>query len=361
MTRGALPLSDPSALPVLAPDSRASGLLAATGEEAALDGTGTAVQHLLADSLTAWAQDPSTARSMVVTPPRGTTLPAPVLAGLGEGVDAAPWLAPVAAETLLTDAAAAAPAALTGAGPEPEVLGGLTAYLEAGQSPLDADGLRSLSRLRRQLGGLRQVLAGPTAVSSWEDALDGAWSTRWRGETEGWLASWRPVAAAGDEARAALHVNPGTVNFLADEGLMRVTIVNTLPVPVENVRVRLVSSSNVLQVVDQPEPIAIGADSRATVTFSARAITRGETTVTAELAAPNGTTLGDDAAVDVRVQPTGVWIYWVLGAIAGVVLVLGLGRALRSTPRAVLAGTQGPERQQRPRRDRPTPTTSEPA
>ena len=73
---------------------------------------------------------------------------------------------------------------------------------------------------------------GPSAVSTWEDVLAGAWSTRWREEPEEWAGSWQPVAAAGDAARAALHVNPGTVNFLADEGLMRVTIVNALPVAV---------------------------------------------------------------------------------------------------------------------------------
>jgi hypothetical protein len=35
------------------------------------------------------------------------------------------------------------------------------------------------------------------------------------------------------------------------------------------------------------------------------------------------------------VQPTGVWIYWVLGGAAGVILVLGIGRALRRPAAAV--------------------------
>jgi hypothetical protein len=344
VTGAVLPLTAPGDLDVVATDSRASALLAGSGDEGERDGTGAAVQHLLADTLTAWLQDPGVPRSMAVAPPRGTALPPDLLAELSDGVGGAPWLAPAPIALPPSTTGTAPPATLTGRGPDAVELGGLTAYLDPGVSPLDAAALRSLASLRGTLDGLREVLVGTTAVDTWERSLRHAWSTRWREDPQAWEGSWRPVRAASVEARAALHVNPGTVNFLADQGLMRVTIVNTLPVAVEDVRVRLVSSSSILQVVDQPDPISIGPDSRATVSFSARAVTRGETTVTAQLTAPNGTSLGDNAPVEVRVQPTGVWIYWVLGGVAGVVLALGLGRALRSTPRAVLAGTRAPSR-----------------
>ncbi|SOC58451.1 DUF6049 family protein, partial [Ornithinimicrobium cerasi] len=337
-----IPLATPSGLDVVATDSRASALFAASAEEEAAHGTGAAVQHLLADTLTAYQQDPDLPRSLVIAPPRGTVITAAVLAELDDGVRDAPWLSPVAAAGSGTGAGAVPPSTLTGAGPDGGQLGEPAAYLDPGVSPLDDAALRSLATLRGHLDGLREVLVGTTAVDSWDRALTQAWSTRWRGEPDAWSESWRPVRAASSQARAALHVNPGTVNFLADQGLMRVTIVNTLPVAVQDVRVRLVSSSSILQIVDQPEPLTIGGDSRATVTFSARAVTRGETTVTAQLTAPNGTSLGDNAPVEVRVQPTGVWIYWVLGGVAGVVLALGLARSLRSTPRAVLAGTHRP-------------------
>jgi len=37
--------------------------------------------------------------------------------------------------------------------------------------------------------------------------------------------------------------------------------------------------------------------------------------------------------VQVRVTPTGDWIYWGLGGLAGVILVLGIWRSVRRRPR----------------------------
>ena len=42
-----------------------------------------------------------------------------------------------------------------------------------------------------------------------------------------------------------------------------------------------------------------------------------------------GTPLGQDAVLNVRVQPPATWIYWVLGGLAGIILVLGTQRSLR--------------------------------
>ena len=334
-------------LGVLATDSRASALLAAAGDEGAAHGAGASAQHLLADSLVAWQQDETRPRSTVVAVPRGSRPDPAVLAELSDGIGRAPWIVPVPASVLLDEAArtSAAPTDLTGGEPEAGTLGEVTAYLEPGASPLDEQALRSVASVRRHLLGLRQVLdeAGSRTVSTWEQALATSRSTRWRSVApDAWSESWHPVRTASTRARQGLHVNPGTINFLADQGLMRVTIVNSLPVAVENVRVELVSGSGVLQVIDQPEPITVGADSRATVTFGVRAVTRGDTTVGARLSAPNGTPLGDDAAVEVHVQPPGGWVYWVLGGIGGLVLTVGLVRALRATPRAVLAGVRRP-------------------
>ncbi|GAA5159890.1 DUF6049 family protein [Ornithinimicrobium tianjinense] len=338
----------PEGLGVLATDSRASALLAAAADEGAAHGAGASAQHLLADSLVTWQQDERQDRSLVVAAPRGTRPDPAVLAELSDGIDRAGWIAPVPASVLLDEATRSPvdPAELTGGEPEPGTLGELTAYLDAGASPLDEQALRSVASVRRHLLGLRQVLdeTGSRTVGGWEQALAASRSTRWRDVApEVWSESWRPVRTASTRSRQGLHVNPGTINFLSEQGLMRVTIVNSLPVAVENVRVQLVSGSGVLQVIDQPEPITVGPDSRATVTFGVRAVTRGDTTVRALLSAPNGTPFGDDAAVEVHVQPPGVWIYWVLGSLGGLVLAVGLVRALRATPRAVLAGVRRPQ------------------
>jgi len=51
--------------------------------------------------------------------------------------------------------------------------------------------------------------------------------------------------------------------------------------------------------------------------------------VDAVLTTANGTPLGQDSKVNVRVQPPATWIYWALGGLAGLILVLGTYRSLR--------------------------------
>ncbi|MDO5739153.1 MAG: DUF6049 family protein [Ornithinimicrobium sp.] len=341
-TRAGVPLQNPDDLIALAADSRASALLTGSRQIAADTGAGATVQRMLGDSLAAWLEDPQAERSLLVAAERGTLAPAAVLEELTDGIASAPWVQPRSAGSILAGAATTAPAELTQVGPDPSALRDLTTYLQTPDSPLDPRSAASLTRLEQELEGLVQVLADDDAVRSWQPVLAGMWSTRWRASTDDWSRIWRHIRDDSLASRAALHVNPSTVNFLSDQGLMRVTIVNDLPVAVEDVEVELLSGSSILQIVDQPEPVSIGAGSRATVSFTARAVTRGQTTVTARLTAPNGTTLGDSTAVEVRVQPTGVWIYWVLGSIAGIVLVLGLVRTLRSTPRRVVAAASTP-------------------
>ena len=75
--------------------------------------------------------------------------------------------------------------------------------------------------------------------------------------------------------------------------------------------------------------MTVGPGSRATVQFRARALAAGEVEVRTTMTAPDGTAVGRSEVMQVRVQPTGAWIYWVLGSVAGIILVLGLWRALR--------------------------------
>src|SRR5699024_5192544 len=159
-----------------------------------------------------------------------------------------------------------------------------------------------------------QVLSDAPAVGSWQPVLAQLWSTRWRGAPESWPTSWRRLRTLSTDAAEGVHVNPSTVNFLSDSGIMQVTVVNDLPVDVEDVRVQVVPDTSGLRIGEQPAPISVGAVSCAVTVVLPRvtACAVKETVVTAQLTAPNGTRLGDDARVTVRVRPTGVWIYWVL-------------------------------------------------
>jgi len=119
------------------------------------------------------------------------------------------------------------------------------------------------------------------------------------------------------------------VNFFADRGVLQVTVVNDLAVPVHDVHLTLTPAQPRLLIEQQPGPLKIGAKSRTNVPLDVTAIAAGLVPIEAVLTTPNGTPLGQNARVDVRVQPTSTWIYWVLGGLAGVVLVLGTYRSLR--------------------------------
>ncbi|HSP59897.1 MAG TPA: DUF6049 family protein, partial [Ornithinimicrobium sp.] len=348
----AVPLVDVPGVTALGSDSRLAGLLADAGADAAQVGAAAVTQRVLADTLTAHQEAPGVARSLVVAPPRGTALPADVLDQVVAGLESASWVEPVTAADLLARAGSLPPASLTGVAPEESVLGGLTAYLEPAPSPLDPGRARSLDRLEDELEGLSEVLTDTDAVRSWQPVLPDLWSARWRGAADPWSRTWRALRDLSAQTRAQVHANPSTINFLSDQGLMQVTVVNDLPVGVHDVQARLVPDRALLRVVDQPGPVSVGPGSRATVSFSARAVTRGQTLITAELTTPNGTVLGDDAVVEVRVQPTGTWIYWVLGGLAGVLLVLGTVRALRGGPRP--DGRRSPASPSTPTKEQPT-------
>ncbi len=332
----------------LGADTRGAALLAGLTEDSARLGEGAVTQRLLADSLTAYLQEPVASRSMVYAPPRGTAATAGVVAELSEAFEEAPWVNHVPAADLLEAAEdpALEPAPLTGVAPSAGVLGrALVDRVTPLPTPLGDRQVRNLTRLDDSLTGLGQVLAETSAVRAWEPLVAHLWSTRWRGQPDAWVRSMQDVRRPVQTTQEAVHVNPSTVNFLSDQGLMQLTVVNDLPVAVEGVRVEVVPERTLFRVLEQPEPISIGPGSRATVSFTAQAVTRGVTTVDARLTAPNGTELGDAAEVSVRVQPTGVWIYWVLGSIAGLVLVLGLLRSRRTAPRsAVVAASTGPSR-----------------
>ena len=320
-------------------DSRTSGLLAEAADNAHERGVGVVVQELLADNLAAYLQQPGEERSLVYGPQRDAEVPPEVLTKLTTALRDAPWTEEVGADELITAAGASEPVQLTGAVPDPAVLGELAERVEPPDAALDADRLRVLVRLGGQVRGLDQILAERATVDSWRPVLAQQWATRWRGAPGLWSRASTQLRSLLSATAAEVHVNPSTVNFLSDIGVMQVTVVNDLPVDVEGIRVQLTPDKSLLRIVEQPEPISIGAESRATVSFTAQAVARGRTTVTAHLTAPNGTRLGDDASVTVRVRPTGVWIYWVLGSAAGLVLLAGLSRALRAQPRvATVAG-----------------------
>ncbi|WP_151523749.1 DUF6049 family protein [Serinicoccus kebangsaanensis] len=327
--RGAIPLRQVDGVTALGVDSWTSALVAASEDAALSRGSGAAAQEVLAHTVGTYLEDPTSARELVIAPPRLSPASPEVLQQLSEGWRAAPWIRPVAAHELLDRAEGTEALRLTGRGPQPRVLGDLAERLAAGESPLDEERVDAMATTGTELDHLEGILRDPSAAQSWRSALATLWSARWRDDEDQWVIARQTVRDDVRSARDGVTVTPSTVNFLTDQGEISVTVVNRLGAALDDVVLELVASNGRLQVIRQPDPVSIGADSRASVSFEARSITRGETTLTATLRTPAGTTLGEPVPIEVRVQPTGVWVYWVLGGLAGLVLILGLSRSLR--------------------------------
>lgn len=367
-------------VPLLAYDERLSGVFASMSNPA--DG-GASVQRFLAETLAAYQERPAQPRSLLVVPPRGFAGDPAVLTALFTQVAAAHWLAPTPTTDLVASAsnAPAEPPLASRAAGQPAAPGDLTAYPAAAPSPLTATGLASLATLHTGITGVSSVLAnGATFATVWNGVADQLLSSRWR-QAGASQRAWQGLRATATRAVATVakgvRVVPSTFNFFADAGALQLTVINELDVAVKNVHLDLAPGNPRLRILEQPKPLRIGADSRTTVRVRVSAISAGLVPVDATLSSANGTPIGKATLVTVHVQPTSTWIYWVLGIVAGLLLVLGLYRGLRTGPRAVHppgaeaddTDEPGPRNQPRPpdqphppdAHTRPDPPTETPA
>uniref|UniRef100_UPI001470727A DUF6049 family protein n=1 Tax=Kribbia dieselivorans TaxID=331526 RepID=UPI001470727A len=158
-------------------------------------------------------------------------------------------------------------------------------------------------------------------------------SARWRSAAP----AWEEQATALDDLATAsgetVRVTADDVNFFANSGRLQLTVRNTLPVAVEDLRVHLTPTSPRLSIDEQPEPLRIGANSRQVVTVQATAHGPGLVLVGATVTTRDGDPVAKPTALRVKVQPTGNSIYWVVGVGAALLLVAGTWRSLRQSRR----------------------------
>lgn len=322
-------------LTLLAFDTTLSGLLAAAPPP---QRDGAVIQRLLAETMAIYQQAPAQQRGVVLGPPRQTVIDPRTLSDLTAALDQAPWLTQVSAAEALADPE---PARLTGTPLERPATGDRTAYPVPADTPLTEARLGDIEALRSTLLEISGILPSDQAVQRWQPVIDGTYSTRWRSDPESWSTPLTELQSQVEQVQAGLRVNPTTVNFLAEEALIQMTVVNTLSTDVQDVVLHVEPANGRLLVVEPPEPISIGAQSRATVQFRARAVAAGEVPVRVYLSTPSGLKLGETQELTVRVRPAGEWIYWVLGGVAGVILILGLARAGRRPSTAAGGSTGG--------------------
>jgi hypothetical protein len=210
---------------------------------------------------------------------------------------------------------------------------------------LTADRVRQLEATVRTVRGVALIRDdGAAFAKTWTRAAEQLASTRWRAAPTTWNTLSGRVQAAAAQTTSAVKVSAGTVNFLAETGRLQITVTNALDVPVENVKLTVEASRPLLRIDSQPAVLRIGPRSQTTVSVSVTALAAGAVPLRTTLTTPDGTVVGQGADVQVRVTPTGNWIYWVLGGVAALVIVLGTVRSVRRRPtnRLTSAAPTGP-------------------
>lgn len=335
-------------LPLLAYDQALSRTFAQTP---AIASGAITTQLFLADSLALLGERPGTRnRSVLVAAPRTFAGDPSVLGSFFAAVAKAPWLTPTTTDQLLAAAGTASPdlppvgTNETASPPTPSPT--TPDPLSPGTSPLNQAWLQAIARTTLAIDGVASIRDDTQSFRvRWTDAQEQMLSSRWRGHGRGVTVINAATQGAINAVSRGVHVVPSSVNFFADRGVLQVTVVNDLAVPVHDVHLTLNPGQPRLRVDQQAGPLRIGAKSRTNVKLNVTAIAAGLVPIEAVLTTSNGTPLGQKARVNVRVQPTSTWIYWVLVGLASVILVLGVYRSLRrGTTRWRPSSTGGPPR-----------------
>lgn len=312
-------------LPLLAYDDELSGLLARTRspQEGVLS-----AQQFVADTAALLNELPGTeGRTVFVVAPRSWG-PNPAAArAFFTTVSSIPWLVPTTTDSELARARRATPSP---AAPVTRP----TTPVPGGRPVLTADRVAELESTVRTVQGVATIRDdGDQFGRTWTRAAEQLASTRWRAAPTAWNTLEGRVDQAAAQTTSAVKVLAGTINFLAESGRLQITVTNDLTVPVENVRLAVEASNPRLRIDSQPPILRIGPRSRATVSVGVTALAAGPVPLRTTLTTPDGTVIGQGADVQVRVTPTGDWVYWALGGLAGLILLAGLVRTFRRRPR----------------------------
>lgn len=305
--------------PLLAYDEGLSEVTA--GNESSSDTE--VVQEFLGQSLTLLGELPGTRRTALVAVPRGTTLSGPALRRLWGATASAPWLRQVDVSSIL------------GQGPQVRQGSQVTSSTTPTRppSPLDGTTVDELESDLATVEGLRRILpADAPTTRTWTAGIKQLTSSRWRGGSQAWSQLREAVGGSIDAAAHGVQVRPSTINFLADSGTIQITVNNTLPYAVHDVRLELVPGSPKLRVTQSTKSLTIAAGSRTTIQVEVTALGAGTVPLEARLSTPDGIALGSATTVDMNVRPTSVWVFALVAGIVGLILVLGLARSLRRGP-----------------------------
>ena len=286
-----------------------------------------ATQRYLAESLVLLGERAGTPRSALVVAPRTYDPDPQALSSFLATTASVPWLEPVDAASLLTERGAERAVAQQRPAKQPA---------SAAPAPtLTTARLSQMTTQRSTMLSVSEVLEdGEVFAATYGELLDELASARWRWNRAGWITLGSAVSADITAATRAIRVVSRSVNLLAEQGTLQVTVVNGLDYVVDDIRLKLVPNNPRIQIVEQPGPITIEPGSRAIVPVQVAAVAAGRAEINAYLTTADGTIIGTPAAIKVQANPLDATIYWVGGVLAGIVLVAGIARTvLKGTSR----------------------------
>ncbi len=305
--------------PLLGVDPGLSAELPTTAKAAGLS-----IQRYLADTLVLLGERPGTPRTLLVAATRTWDPDASALTQFLAATDV-PWLTRVDASTLLGPASSVRLAEQAPAAPSQT----------APAATLTATRLAHLTTQHETILRVATVLRdGAGFEQTYREVLDELTSVRWRYAPAEWPTLSQAVSTEVQAATSAIKVIPRDVNFLAESGILQITIANGLDYEINDIRLVLAPTNPRMQIVEQPGPITIGADSRTTVRVPVTAVAAGQADIRAILTTADGTPIGQAATIPVSANPLDAQIYWVGGIVAGLILIAGVLRTvLRGTSR----------------------------
>ncbi|MDV3219956.1 DUF6049 family protein [Intrasporangium sp.] len=287
-------------------------------------------QRFLAETLVLLGELPGIERSVLVAAPRGYDPdPDALSAFLRATTDSIAWLDPVDLDALLTDdggdqaRVAEQPAKPPGsAAPKPT---------------LSEFRLSQLAEQRHTLDAVATVVQDGVAFErTYGELLDELASVRWRYRPAAWGQLNNSVTKDVRNATSAIRVVPRRINFLAENGTLRITLENGLGYAVDDLRLVVTPLNPRLQIVEQPGPVSIsaGPGARSNVSVPVHAVAAGRADILAYLTTADGTRIGSEARIPVSANPLDSTFYWIGGVLAGLVLLAGVIRTvLKGTSR----------------------------
>ncbi|WP_426564217.1 DUF6049 family protein [Angustibacter sp. McL0619] len=283
-----------------------------------------ASSRFLAETAAATTERPGLTRRMLVALPRAVALDPTAFRATVQAATGAPWL------TLTPSASMFEP--LPDRGDASQLARrSVAAPRTRTTTGIDTADVETALSLRSQLSALGEVVAEPakTTAALQRSTLDLV-SAVWRNHRPV-LAQRQQISRVAVSALSAhVRVLKTTITFLRRSGEFQLTISNTLPQRVTGIRLRVLAPSPRLVVSKEvSDPIDLAPGTRTSVRVPVRALASGQVALQAQLVAPSDLPIGAPVQVEVRVRPTDSWVLSVGGVIVGLVVLVGLVRALR--------------------------------